>query len=98
MRTAHTNRWRIVLLAAVIMLLLLISPGPVSRVASARPGDGSAVAGTILSGGGYRLTRASVPAGSTMLGGGYQLLSLARSTASGSGCCCTSLPCIMRND
>jgi hypothetical protein len=91
MRNIQTRRRRIVLLAAVAILLLL------STAASARPGGDHAVEEGTLSGGGYRLTSVSLPAGSTMSGGGYQLLSLARSMASGSGCCCTYLPCIVRN-
>lgn len=98
MRTAHTNRRRIVLLAAVAALLLLSTADPVSRTASAQPGGGYAVRGGILAGGGYRLTCLRLPAADTMSGDGYHLLSLARPEGSGSGCCCTYLPCILRND
>jgi hypothetical protein len=90
MRSTQTTRRQFVLLAAVAALLLL------STVASAQLG-GYTVKGETLTGGGYRLTGASPPADGTMIGGGYQLLGVAKSPAAGSGCCCTYLPCILRN-
>jgi hypothetical protein len=91
MRSTQTTRRRIVLLVAVVALLLL------STAALAQPGGGYAVGEGTLAGGGYRLTSVSLPVGEPMSGGRYQLLSLTESTATGSGCCCTYLPCILRN-
>ena len=90
MRSTQATRQRIVLLAAVATLLLL------SAVASAQPGGGYAVEEGTLSGGGYRLTSVGLPTNDTMSGGRYQLLSVAQPAATGSGCCCTFLPCILR--
>jgi hypothetical protein len=91
MRSTQTTRRRIVLLAIMLTLLLM------STVASAQPSGGYAVEEGVLTGGGYRLTSVTLPAGDTISGGGYQLLSLAESMATGSGCCCIYLPCILRN-
>jgi hypothetical protein len=91
MRSTRTTRQRIALLAAVAALLLL------STAASAQPSGGYTVTEATLAGGGYHLTSVSLPVDQPMSGGRYQLLSLAESTATGSGCCCTYLPCIMRN-
>ena len=91
MKSKQATRHRIVLLAITVTLLLM------SSVASAQPGGGYAVEERTLAGGSYRLTSASLPAGGAMIGGGYQLLRLTKSTATGSGCCCTYLPCILRN-
>ena len=91
MRSTQATRRRVVLLAAVAALLLL------SMAASAQPGNGYAVEEGTLTGGSYRLSSVGPPAGETMSGGGYQLLNLPKSPAGGSGCCCTYLPCILRN-
>ena len=91
MRSNQTTRRRIVLLAAVAALLLL------STAVSAQPNGGHAVEAGTLTGGGYRLTSANPPPDGMMIGGGYQLLSLTQSRATGSGCCCTYLPCVLGN-
>jgi hypothetical protein len=91
MRSVQATGQRIVLLAAVAALLLS------SAAASAQLGAGYAVEEGTLTGGGYRLTSVGLPTGETMSGGGYQLLNLPKSPAAGSGCCCTYLPCILRN-
>jgi hypothetical protein len=91
MKSTQITGQRIVLLAAVATLLLL------GVAASAQPGGGYVVDEGVMAGGSYRLTSASLPGSEPMIGGGYQLLSLAESTATGSGCCCTYLPCIPRN-
>jgi len=91
MKNPQASKRRIVLLAAIVALLL------VSTAASAQSGEGYAVEEGIMAGGSYRLTSASLPDSEPMIGGGYQLLRLAGSTATGSGCCCTYLPCILRN-
>jgi hypothetical protein len=91
MKSAQAIQRRTVLLVAVATLLLL------STEASAQPGGGCAIEEGTLSGGGYRLSSFTLPAGDALIGGGYQLLSLTDSLATGSGCCCIYLPCIMRN-
>jgi hypothetical protein len=91
MRSTQATGRRIVLLAVLSILLL------VSTAASARPGGGHAVKAGTMAGGGYHLTSVTLPAGDMMIGGGYQLRRVPESTATGSGCCCTYLPCIQRN-
>jgi hypothetical protein len=91
MKSTRTTKRQIVLLAAVATLLLL------STVAWAQTRGNDAVDEATVSGGGYRLTVVALPASGTMSGGRYQLQSLAESTATGSGCCCTYLPCLLRN-
>ena len=54
------------------------------------------VEGGTISGGGYHLTTATWQVSGTAAGGGYRLLSPAAPTLRGSGCCCTYLPCVMR--
>lgn len=49
------------------------------------------------SGGRYHLTSASWYVSGTASGGGYRLLSPSRPTLRGNGCCCTYLPCVLRN-
>jgi hypothetical protein len=56
----------------------------------------SVVEGT-ASGGGYYLTSLAWRASGTASGGGYRLLGPASPTLTGNGCCCTYLPCVVRN-
>jgi hypothetical protein len=74
------------------LLAALLASGVLAQ--SASPYE---VAGGMISGGVYRLTTVTLPSGQAMSGGQYRLLSSSRSTGTGSGCCCTYLPCILRN-
>jgi len=49
------------------------------------------------SGGRYHLTSVSWYVSGTASGGGYRLLSPSSPTLRGNGCCCTYLPCVLRN-
>jgi hypothetical protein len=49
------------------------------------------------SGGSYYLTGLAWRASGTAGGGGYRLLEPASPTLTGSGCCCTYLPCMLKN-
>jgi len=91
MKNARATRRRFALATAVATLLLL------SAVALAQPDGADTIQEGTIAGGGYQLTRITLSRGDTMSGGGYQLLSLVEATASGDGCCCTYLPCIVRN-
>ena len=91
MRGTPTTRQRFVLVTAVAILLLL------STVASAQLGGGYTVEEETIAGGSYRLTSVSLQVGGPMSGGRYQLLSLAKPAATGSGCCCTYLPCVLQS-
>jgi hypothetical protein len=50
-----------------------------------------------IAGGGYRLTGAGPQAEIVSAGGAYRLLGPSAPAGQGSGCCCTYLPCILRN-
>jgi hypothetical protein len=54
------------------------------------------VARGMASGGGYRLTGLSWQVHGASSGGGYRLLSPV-SPSGGNQCCCTYLPCVLRN-
>ena len=49
------------------------------------------------SGGGYYLTSLVWQVSGTASSGGYRLLGPASPTLTGNGCCCTYLPCVVRN-
>jgi hypothetical protein len=49
------------------------------------------------SGGGYRLTGLTWQVSGTASGGGYRLLGPASPALRGNGCCCTYMPCLLRN-
>jgi len=49
------------------------------------------------SGGRYHLTSVSWHVSGAASGGGYRLLSPSSPTLRGNGCCCTYMPCVLRN-
>ena len=49
------------------------------------------------SGGRYHLTSVPWQVSGAASGGGYRLLSASSPVLQGSGCCCTYLPCVLRN-
>jgi hypothetical protein len=61
------------------------------------PGLGYSVQAGTAAGEGYRLTSLAWHADGTAGGGGYHLLAPASPTLRGSGCCCTYLPCVIRD-
>lgn len=89
-RTPSTIKW-IALWAITITLLLL------GTMVSAQPGGGYAVKDGTIAGGGYQLTSAGPQAGTISAGGTYRLLVPAAPEQQGSGCCCTYLPCVLRD-
>ncbi len=82
----------------LFLLMLAVALALVSiTLARAGPGVAVAPAGTaILSGGRYRLVGASASVDVVASGGGYRLLGPA-SPSGGNQCCCTYLPCVLRN-
>jgi hypothetical protein len=64
-------------------------------------GPGSAVWYTVeqgtATGGGYYLTSPAWQVSGAASGGEYRLLGPAAPMLRGSGCCCTYLPCVLRN-
>jgi len=92
---------RIATLTVVVLLLLTTGLLPGAAPAVAQPGGQSAVQNSISSGGNYRLIGLEEEAASAVTvasGGGYRLSQVPEAqTLAGSGCCCTYLPCILRN-
>ena len=81
---------------SVIQILLLL--GMVVGVMAAERGPGAQVAvrpGTAV-GGRYQLAGLSWQANSTTSGGDYRLTGVFAPSLTGSGCCCTYLPCVLR--
>jgi hypothetical protein len=81
-----------VALLLILLVLLLITVG-----AGAQAGSRYLVEATTISGGGYHQTTIGAQASSVSTGGPYRLLGPAVPEGQGSGCCCTYLPCAMRN-
>lgn len=79
-------------LSLLLIAFLLLSTG-----ASALSGSNYQVEGGTISGGSYQLDSFGVQAGSIAAGGAYRLLGPSAPNLRGSGCCCTYLPCIVRN-
>ena len=88
---------RITILVAIAALLLL------GTVVLAQSGGGPdppmwyTVEQGTASGRGYYLTSLAWRASGTASSGGYRLLGPASPTLTGNGCCCTYLPCVVRN-
>ena len=81
---------RAILVAVVVTLLL-------TTVALAQPDRQHRVERGTISGEGYHLTSTSWQVSGMASGGDYYLLDPAALNLRGSGCCCTYLPCIVRN-
>jgi ABC-type glycerol-3-phosphate transport system substrate-binding protein len=78
---------------ALLMLIALVATLLASSVSSAqlnRPGAVTA------SGGRYHLTVTTWRVSGSAHGGGYLLQGPARPALTGNGCCCTFLPCMIR--
>jgi hypothetical protein len=82
---------------AVVVLACALLLGSVALAQSSGPPSAQyVVAKGTASGGHYRLTSLSWQASGASSGGGYRLLGPA-SPSGGNQCCCTYLPCILRN-
>ena len=79
-------------LLLIVFAFVLLSTG-VGALSSPRY---QVEAGT-LAGGSYRLTSSGLQADNVSAGGAYRLLGPSAPTQPTGGCCCTYLPCIMRN-
>ena len=90
---------RIVILVAVVLLLVTTGVPQTIAPAAAQSGGQAAIQSGVASGGSYHLTSfegKAVSAVAVASGGGYRLLRAPETPASGSGCCCTYLPCVPR--
>ena len=81
----------------ITLLLFLIALLLLNTGASALSGSDYQVEEGIITGGSYQLASFGVQAGSIAAGGDYLLLGPSVPNLRGSGCCCTYLPCILRN-
>jgi hypothetical protein len=82
--------------ARIIFLLVLLTLFCATGAVAWSAARYQVEAGTIA-GGAYRLTSAGMPASPVSAGGGYILLGPSAPAGQGSGCCCTYLPCALRN-
>jgi hypothetical protein len=85
--------------SAILLVIALLVVGGTALAQTGGPGLGHAAnvqAGT-SAGGGYQLTSLAWQVSGTAAGGGYALAAPQQPTLRGSGCCCTYLPCILRN-
>jgi hypothetical protein len=78
------------LLILLVLVFLIIGAGALSVPCY------QVEAGTIV-GGGYQLTSSWLQPDNVSAGGAYRLLGPSAPNLRGSGCCCTHMPCILRN-
>jgi hypothetical protein len=84
---------------ALLLVITLLAGGGAALAQSSGPAPGqpmSIQAGT-SSGGNYHLASLEWQVSGTAAGGGYTLAMPYTPALRGSGCCCTYLPCILRN-
>ena len=79
-------------LVLVLLAFVLLSAG-VGALSTPR----YQVEAATLTGGDYQLTSVGLQADNVSAGGAYRLLGPSAPAQPTSGCCCTYLPCIMRN-
>ncbi|MBN1139379.1 MAG: hypothetical protein JXM73_22570 [Anaerolineae bacterium] len=81
----------------ITLLFILLAFVPLGTGAGALSAPRYQVEAGILAGGGYQLTSFGPQADNVSAGGAYLLLGPSAPAGQGSGCCCTYVPCIMRN-
>ena len=81
---------------ALLMLIALIATLLVSSASSAQPNQPGAVTASTASGGRYHLAATTWQVNGTVSGSGFRLQGPASPALTGSGCCCTYLPCVMK--
>jgi hypothetical protein len=79
------------------MALLLISTGVLAQPGGHDPPVRYTVVQGTASGGDYHLTSLTWRVSGTASGVGYRLLGPVSTLLRGNGCCCTYLPCILRD-
>jgi hypothetical protein len=89
------SKRRVTALVAVLFCSLLLVSS-VGRAQSSGP-PGYVVEQGTASGGGYHLTSTTWQARGIASGGGYRLAVPASPAGTGTPCCCTYLPCVLRN-
>jgi len=86
-----------VAVAALVCVLLLAGVMLAHANSGSDPPTWYAVEQGTASGGGYHLTALRWQVSGLAGGEGYRLLSPLAPSLRGSGCCCTFLPCLLRN-
>jgi hypothetical protein len=92
-----TNRAMRTRTALLLVVLLLAGGAALAQSGVAGPGQALSLQAGTSSGGSYHLTSQAGQVSGTAAGGGYALASPCAPALRGSGCCCTYLPCILRN-
>jgi hypothetical protein len=80
----------------VSALILLLTTVVLAESDGRNRAGGYTAEAEVASGGNYRLTSLFWPGSATASGGDYRLMIASAPRPSGSGCCCTYLPCILR--
>ena len=89
-----TRKTRIAVLLAIVVLLLIGSVAP-AQSNGPPPAQYIVALGTV-SGGSYRLTSQVWQVGGVASSERYHLVSPASPTGTGTPCCCTYLPCVLK--
>ena len=84
-------------ISAWVPALLLLATVALAQSGGHNPPTWYTVEQGAASGGRYYLTSLAWRASGTAGGGGYRLLGPASPTLTGNGCCCTYLPCMLKN-
>ena len=84
--------------AVIALVCVLLLAGATSAQSGSQPSPSwYIVEKGRASGGRYHLASVSWHVSGAASGGGYRLLSPSSPTLRGSGCCCTYMPCVLRN-
>ena len=81
----------------LVITLLAVAGAALAESGGAGPLQSMSVQLTTSSGGSYHLSSLAWQVSGTAAGESYALVSPSAPTLRGSGCCCTYLPCILRN-
>jgi hypothetical protein len=81
----------------LVIALLAVGGAALAQTGGPGPGQTMSVQTGTSTGGGYQLTSLAWQVSGTVVGGGYALATPYQPALRGSGCCCTYLPCILRN-
>ena len=83
------------IVAVLLTMALLMATMAIAPTGANPPGLSALAEGTGPVGH-YRLASITWPVRGSASGGGYWLVPLSQPALTGSGCCCTYLPCVMR--
>jgi len=81
----------------LVIALLAVGGAALAQTGGPDPGQAMSVQAGTSTGGGYHLTSLAWQVSGAAVGGDYTLAIPYAPALRGSGCCCTYLPCILRN-